>query len=172
MTLAEDLCIPCEAREHLRLHPRLQLLWAGGVRQYPTSVLESLFGHDQGPADASCRLSQTKIALADLMDRDTLLGKPTTAVGRRLSGHPGFSGSVCFGRIARSTGIFSIRRKDVTMKKLLMLFAMASVWLVLAGLTGCQKEEKAGPEAAVEKAAEHPAATQPAAQKPKDHPAH
>lgn len=63
------------------------------------------------------------------------------------------------------------------MKKFWMLFAMAAVWLVLAGLTGCQKQQKAAPEAVTERAAEHPSATHPAStqpgeQKPKDHPAH
>jgi hypothetical protein len=55
------------------------------------------------------------------------------------------------------------------MKKLWKLFIVALLGLVLAGITGCQKEEPASPDAVMKEAAE---AAPPAAQVPKDHPAH
>lgn len=58
------------------------------------------------------------------------------------------------------------------MKKFGMMTILAVAALASMGLSGCKKEAKASPEAALKQAAEKPAAALPSAQVPKDHPAH
>lgn len=71
--------------------------------------------------------------------------------------------------------------QESMMKKFGTLFCFLVIGMVLVGLMGCQKKEKASSAVPAGKAIEAPAAAQPAeakpaaqpaAQKPKDHPAH
>ncbi len=62
------------------------------------------------------------------------------------------------------------------MKKLWIVLTATLLTLTVSGLTGCEEEDPATPDALLEKAAEHPKEKTPEAtpktQAPKDHPAH
>lgn len=81
------------------------------------------------------------------------------------------------GGVCKLTVVYFERKVDRQMKKIMILIIGAVFFLGSAGLTGCQKKEKASDEATMGEKQEQAKSTEtpaekPEDQKPKDHPAH